>query len=120
MTWVDVSRRKVIRFKTFLSKECELALSLVNRVLRTLKSFYRWMLLSEYVMDDLAEKTGIDLHSHRGRHTFATNLIVKYELYPSLAMELTRHRDVRSLRKHLRIDSSKIPKHFADQSYIDK
>ena len=24
------------------------------------------------------------------------------------------------LRKHLRIDSSKIPKHFADQSYIDK
>jgi len=28
-----------------------------------------------HVMDDLAEKTGIDLHSHRGRHTFATNLI---------------------------------------------
>ena len=26
----------------------------------------------------------------------------------------------RYLRKHLRIDSSKIPKHFADQSYIDK
>ena len=25
-----------------------------------------------------------------------------------------------NLRKHLRIDSSKIPKHFADQSYIDK
>ena len=24
------------------------------------------------------------------------------------------------LRKHLRIDSSKIPKHFADQSHIDK
>ena len=24
------------------------------------------------------------------------------------------------IRKHLRIDSSKIPKHFADQSYIDK
>jgi integrase/recombinase XerD len=32
-----------------------------------------------HVMDDLAEKTGIDLHSHRGRHTFATNLIVKYD-----------------------------------------
>ena len=53
-----------------------------------------------HVMDDLAEKTGIDLHSHRGRHTFATNLIVKYELDPSLAMELTRHRDVRSFRRY--------------------
>ncbi|PZV18784.1 MAG: integrase domain-containing protein SAM domain-containing protein [Pseudanabaena sp.] len=235
LAWVDVSRRKVTQFKTFLLKERELALSSVNRVLRTLKSFYRWMLLSEYVvadptigiqqerlpdpvakdledeevlriceaislgkvmlldralfsvlmhglraeevcclnvedyvngelvikeakwdskgevsltklgiqdldahlawrrsqeeallpdsalfvscsnrsqgkrltywgnrhvMDDLAEKTGIDLHSHRGRHTFATNLIVKYELDPSLAMELTRHRDVRSFRRY--------------------
>ena len=53
-----------------------------------------------HIMDDLAEKTGIDLHSHRGRHTFATNLIVKYELDPSLAMELTRHRDVRSFRRY--------------------
>jgi integrase len=51
-------------------------------------------------MDDLAEKTGIDLHSHLGRHTFATNLIVKYELDPSLAMELNRHRDVRSFRRY--------------------
>ena len=235
IAWLDVSRRKVTQFKTFLLKERELALSSVNRVLRTLKSFYRWMLLSEYVttdptigiqqerlpdpvakdleddevlqiyeaialskvmlrdralfsvllhglraeevcrlnvedyvngelvikeakwdskgevpltkfgiqdldayfcwrkekegelskesplfvscsnrsqgmrltywgirhvMDDLAEKTGIDLHSHRGRHTFATNLIVKYELDPSLAMELTRHRDVRSFRRY--------------------
>ncbi|MEE3719467.1 tyrosine-type recombinase/integrase [Tumidithrix elongata RA019] len=235
LAWADVSRRKVTQFKTFLLKERELALSSVNRVLRTLKSFYRWMLLSEYVsadptigiqqeklpdpvaqdledeevlriyeaiglgkvvlrdralfsvllhglraeelsrlnvgdyvngelaikeakrdskgevpltklgiqdldaylawrreqegelgldsplfvsysnrsqgkrlsywgirhvMDDLAEKTGIDLHSHRGRHTFATNLIVKYELDPILAMELTRHRDVRSFRRY--------------------
>ncbi|MFN9762028.1 MAG: tyrosine-type recombinase/integrase [Pseudanabaena sp.] len=53
-----------------------------------------------HVMDDLAEKTGIDLHSHLGRHTFATNLIVKYELDPSLAMELNRHRDVRSFRRY--------------------
>ncbi len=51
-------------------------------------------------MDDLAGKTGIDLHSHRGRHTFATNLIVKYELDPSLAMELTRNRNVRSFRRY--------------------
>ncbi|OIP77919.1 MAG: hypothetical protein AUK48_02920 [Oscillatoriales cyanobacterium CG2_30_44_21] len=235
LAWVEVSRRKMTQFKTFLLKERKLALSSVNRVLRTLKSFYRWMLLSEYVaadptigiqqerlpdpvakdledeevlriyeaialskvmmrdralfsvllhglraeevcrlnvedyvngelvikeakwdskgevpltklgtqdldaylewrseqkeelspesplfvsysnrsqgrrltywgirhvMDDLAEKTGIDLHSHRGRHTFATNLIVKYELDPSLAMELTRHRDVKSFRRY--------------------
>jgi len=52
LAWLDVSRRKVTQFKTFLLKERELALSSVNRVLRTLKSFYRWMLLSEYVTDD--------------------------------------------------------------------
>ncbi|NMF59655.1 tyrosine-type recombinase/integrase [Pseudanabaena yagii] len=235
LPWADVSRRKVTQFKTFLLKERGLALSSLNRVLCTLKSFYRWMLLSEYitadptigiqqerlpepdsqdledeevvriyeainlskvvlrdralfsvllhglraeevcrlniedycngelvikeakwdskgevpltklgiqdldayldwrkekedellpesplfvsysnrsqgkrltywgirhVMDDLAEKTGIALHSHRGRHTFATNLIVKYELDPSLAMELTRHRDIRSFKRY--------------------
>jgi len=53
-----------------------------------------------YVMDDLTEKTGIDLDSHRRRYIFATNLIVKYELDPSLAMKLTRHRDVRSFRRY--------------------
>ncbi len=235
LPWADISRRKVTQFKTFLLKERGLALSSLNRVLCTLKSFYRWMLLSEYitadptigiqqerlpepdsqdledeevmriyeainlskvvlrdralfsvllhglraeevcrlniedycngelvikeakwdskgevpltklgiqdldayldwrkekeddllaesplfvscsnrsqgkrltywgirhVMDDLAEKTGIPLHSHRGRHTFATNLIVKYELDPSLAMELTRHRDIRSFKRY--------------------
>ena len=52
LPWVDVSRRKVTQFKTFLLKERELALSSVNRVQRTLKSFYRWMLLSEYVVAD--------------------------------------------------------------------
>ncbi|MBD2178649.1 tyrosine-type recombinase/integrase [Pseudanabaena sp. FACHB-1998] len=235
LAWGDVTRRKVTQFKNFLVKERELALSSVNRVLQTLKSFYRWLLISEYVtadptigiqlerlpesvskdldddevlqiyeaialskyperdlaiftvllhglrgeelcnlnvgdycdgelvipvakwdskgevpltklgllhlnayldwrkdkgdellpesplfvsfsnrsygdrltywgvrhvMDVLAKKTGIDLHSHRGRHTFATNLIVKYELDPSLAMELTRHRDIRSFKRY--------------------
>ena len=52
LAWVDMSRRKVTQFKTFLLKERELALSSVNRVLRTLKSFYRWMLVSEYVVAD--------------------------------------------------------------------
>ncbi len=58
---------------------------------------------SETIVNCLRESAtfaGVDLHSHRGRHTFATNLIVKYELDPSLAMELTRHRDVRSFRRY--------------------
>jgi site-specific recombinase XerD len=235
LPWTEVSRRKITQFKNFLIRERQLALSSVNRGLQTLKSFYRWLLLSEYVtadptigiqlerlpesvskdldddeviriyeaielskfperdraiftvllhglrgeelcnlnienycerelvipiakwdskgevpltklglqhldeylawrnyrgdellpesplfislsnrnygnrltywgvrhvMDDLAEKTGLDLHSHRGRHTFATNLIVKYELDPSLAMELTRHRDIKSFKRY--------------------
>lgn len=233
--WGEVTRRKVTQFKNYLIKERRLALSSVNRVLQTLKTFYRWLLRSEYVtadptiavqlerlpeatsqdldedeilkiyeaialgkyperdraiftvllhglraeelcnlnvgnyvngelvipvakwdskgevpltklglshldsyldwhrakgvellpesplfvsysnrsqgkrltywgvrhlMDDLSEKTGIDLHAHRGRHTFATNLIVKYELEASLAMELTRHRDIRSFKRY--------------------
>lgn len=52
------------------------------------------------VMDQLAEATGIDLHSHRGRHTFATRLIVEYAMDPTLTMELTRHRDPRSFRRY--------------------
>jgi site-specific recombinase XerD len=52
------------------------------------------------VMDQLATATGIDLHSHRGRHTFATRLIVEYAMDPTLAMELTRHRDPRSFRRY--------------------
>lgn len=233
--WGEVTRRKVTQFKIYLIKERGLALSSVNRVLQTLKTFYRWLLRSDYVtadptitvqlerlpeatsqdldedevlkiyeaialskyperdraiftvllhglraeelcnlnvgnylngelvipvakwdskgevpltklglshldsyldwckakgvelllesplfvsysnrsqgkrltywgvrhlMDDLSEKTGIDLHAHRGRHTFATNLIVKYELEASLAMELTRHRDIRSFKRY--------------------
>ncbi|MFM7601111.1 MAG: tyrosine-type recombinase/integrase [Pseudanabaena sp.] len=233
--WGEVTRRKVTQFKIYLIKEGGLALSSVNRVLQTLKTFYRWLLRSDYVtadptitvqlerlpeatsqdldedevlkiyeaialskyperdraiftvllhglraeelcnlnvgnylngelvipvakwdskgevpltklglshldsyldwckakgvelllesplfvsysnrsqgkrltywgvrhlMDDLSEKTGIDLHAHRGRHTFATNLIVKYELEASLAMELTRHRDIRSFKRY--------------------
>ena len=52
------------------------------------------------MMDQLAVATGIDLHSHRGRHTFATRLIVEYAMDPTLAMELTRHRDPRSFRRY--------------------
>ncbi len=52
------------------------------------------------VMQKLAKHTGIDLHAHRGRHTFCTNLIVKLELDPTLAMELSRHRDLRSFKRY--------------------
>ncbi len=51
-------------------------------------------------MDQLAEAPGIDLHTHRGRHTFATRLIVEFEMDPTLAMELTRHRNPRSFRRY--------------------
>ena len=66
LAWGDVSRRKVTQFKTFLLKERELALSSVNRVLRTLKSFYRWMLLFglwtklKHRMDEQANKGRIN------------------------------------------------------------
>jgi site-specific recombinase XerD len=52
------------------------------------------------VMTQLAEQTGIDLHAHRGRHTFCTNLIVKLEMDTALAMELSRHRDIRSFKRY--------------------
>ncbi|MBD2054874.1 tyrosine-type recombinase/integrase [Oculatella sp. FACHB-28] len=52
------------------------------------------------VMKQLANHTGIDLHAHRGRHTFCTNLIVKLEMDTALAMELSRHRDIRSFKRY--------------------
>jgi site-specific recombinase XerD len=52
------------------------------------------------VMNQLAKHTGIDLHAHRGRHTFCTNLIVKLEMDTALAMELSRHRDIRSFKRY--------------------
>lgn len=52
------------------------------------------------IVDQWAAETGIDLHSHRGRHTFATRLIVELEMDPTLAMELTRHRDPRSFKRY--------------------
>jgi site-specific recombinase XerD len=52
------------------------------------------------VMKQLANHTGINLHAHRGRHTFCTNLIVKLEMDTALAMELSRHRDIRSFKRY--------------------
>ncbi|XGW00870.1 MAG: tyrosine-type recombinase/integrase (plasmid) [Leptolyngbya sp. BL-A-14] len=52
------------------------------------------------LMRRLAQHTGIAIHAHRGRHTYCTNLIVKLEMDTSLAMELSRHRDIRSFRRY--------------------
>ena len=38
----------------------------------------------------------------------------------NISLSLAPLNEQKRIRKHLRIDSSKIPKHFADQSYIDK
>jgi integrase/recombinase XerD len=53
------------------------------------------------IMDQLAQQTGIDLYAHRGRHTFCTNLIVKLEMEPASAMQLSRHRDIRSFKRYV-------------------
>lgn len=50
--WGNVTHRQVAQFKQFLLQEKQLAPSSVNRVMRTLKSFYKWMLLSQYVSSD--------------------------------------------------------------------
>ncbi|BAS60146.1 MULTISPECIES: site-specific integrase [Leptolyngbya] len=52
------------------------------------------------VMRWIETQTGIDLHSHRGRHTYATNLLIKYGLGEGEAMKLTRHRDRRSFKRY--------------------
>jgi integrase/recombinase XerD len=52
------------------------------------------------VMNQLAKHTGINLYAHRGRHTFCTNLIVSLEMDMALAMELSRHRNIRSFKRY--------------------
>ncbi|MBD1847946.1 tyrosine-type recombinase/integrase [Cyanobacteria bacterium FACHB-63] len=52
------------------------------------------------IMRSIKKQTGIDLHSHRGRHTYATNLLIKYGLGEGEAMKLTRHRDRRSFKRY--------------------
>lgn len=51
------------------------------------------------VIDAIAEKTGIDFHAHRCRHTFATNLVLQ-GMNPYHVMTLTRHRSVQSFRRY--------------------
>ncbi|MBD2018888.1 phage integrase N-terminal SAM-like domain-containing protein, partial [Leptolyngbya sp. FACHB-36] len=51
-SWGTVTRRQVAQFKQYLLQERKLAPNSVNRILRTLKTFYKWMLESEYVASD--------------------------------------------------------------------
>lgn len=43
--------------------------------------------------------TGLDLHAHQFRHTFATNLVLK-GMNPYHVMTLTRHKSVQSFRRY--------------------
>lgn len=50
--WNQVTRRQVAQFKQYLLDEKRLAPNSVNRVMQTLKSFFRWLMRSGYVNTD--------------------------------------------------------------------
>ncbi|WP_448571899.1 tyrosine-type recombinase/integrase [Trichothermofontia sp.] len=52
------------------------------------------------VMDRLREATGIDVHAHRFRHTFATTLLLK-GMDSFKAMTLTRHKSVQAFKRYV-------------------
>lgn len=73
------------------------------------------------IIDQLAKATGIDLHANRGRQTFAARLILDLDFDPILAMELTRHRDLRSLKPYIdrRNEHKKLDtKQMAKQAFL--
>lgn len=73
-------------------------LSYSNRTKRQEQRLTYWGI--EELMQWIKGRTDIDLHSHRGRHTYATNLLIKYGLGEGEAMKLTRHRDRRSFKRY--------------------
>lgn len=51
------------------------------------------------VVDAIKQETGIDLHAHRFRHTFATDLVLKgMDTYH--VMTLTRHKSMQSFKRY--------------------
>lgn len=52
------------------------------------------------VMKRLALHTGIDLQAHRGRQTFCANLVAQVESDMASAMQLSRYRDIRSVKRY--------------------
>lgn len=51
------------------------------------------------VVELIERKTGLKLHAHQFRHTFATNLVLK-GMNPYHVMTLTRHKSVQSFRRY--------------------
>lgn len=51
------------------------------------------------VVELIEQETGLDLHAHQFRHTFATNLVLK-GMNPYHVMTLTRHKSVQSFRRY--------------------
>jgi integrase/recombinase XerD len=51
------------------------------------------------VIDAIEQETGLDLHAHQFRHTFATNLVLQ-GMNPYHVMTLTRHKSVQSFRRY--------------------
>jgi len=56
-------------------------------------AFARWLKQLE---------TGLDLHAHQFRHTFATDLVLK-GMNPYHVMTLTRHKSVQSFRRYTKL-----------------
>lgn len=51
------------------------------------------------VVEAIEKETGLNLHAHQFRHTFATNLVLK-GMNPYHVMTLTRHKSVQSFRRY--------------------
>lgn len=51
------------------------------------------------VVEVIKKETGLDLHAHQFRHTFATSLVLK-GMNPYHVMTLTRHKSVQSFRRY--------------------
>ncbi|BAY59297.1 phage integrase (plasmid) [Leptolyngbya boryana NIES-2135] len=81
-----------------LAPDAPMFLSYSNRTKNAHQRLTYWGI--DELMQWLKAETGIDLHSHRGRHTYATNLMIQYGVPEAEAMKLTRHRDRRSFRRY--------------------
>jgi site-specific recombinase XerD len=107
--WVVLFAEGIVEFESYLAwyraqagrslnANDPLFLSYSNRTKKQGQRLTYWGI--QELMERLKQQTGIDLHSHRGRHTYATNLLIKYGLGEGEAMKLTRHRDRRSFKRY--------------------
>ncbi len=51
------------------------------------------------IVEAISSTTGLDIHAHQFRHSFATNLVLK-GMNPYHVMTLTRHKSVQSFRRY--------------------